>query len=120
MERIRNTAPTPLQTMARTRSFMTDMLYQAAKAKFMSAASVVDPEAEAEHLRESLADDRVWCLVAESDGTLVGQITVLPAALAPHPVDEVGREDVVVVVLGVEPATPAGQRAQLDGVALDL
>ena len=30
----------------------------------------------------------MWCLVAESDGELVGQITVLPAAAAPHPVDD--------------------------------
>ena len=28
------------------------------------------PEAEADHLRGSLADERVWCLVAESDGEL--------------------------------------------------
>jgi GNAT superfamily N-acetyltransferase len=45
-------------------------------------------EAEIEHLRESLADDRVWCLVAEADGEIVGQITVLPASRAPHPVDD--------------------------------
>jgi GNAT superfamily N-acetyltransferase len=45
-------------------------------------------EAEVEHVRESLADVRTWCLVAESDGELVGQITVLPAANAPHPVDD--------------------------------
>lgn len=45
-------------------------------------------EAEVDHLREALADERVWCLVAESDGELVGQITVLPAAGAPHPVDD--------------------------------
>jgi GNAT superfamily N-acetyltransferase len=43
-------------------------------------------EAEIEHLRASLADDRVCCLVAESGGEIVGQITVLPAARAPHPV----------------------------------
>ena len=45
-------------------------------------------KAEVEHLRKSLADERVWCLVAESDGELVGQITVLPAAGGPHPVDD--------------------------------
>ncbi len=45
-------------------------------------------EAEADQLRESLADERVWCLVAESDGELVGQITVLPASFASHPVDD--------------------------------
>jgi len=45
-------------------------------------------EAEVEHLRSSLADDRVWCLVSESGGELVGQITVLPAAIAPHPLPD--------------------------------
>ena len=44
-------------------------------------------EAELEHLREPLADEEVCCLVAESRD-LVGQITVLPAARAPHPVDD--------------------------------
>ena len=42
---------------------------------------------EAEALRALLADDDVWCLVAESeDGALAGQVTILPAARAPHPV----------------------------------
>lgn len=50
-----------------------------------SAPSV---ETEATQLRELLADDRVWSLVAEWDGTLVGQITVIPATSAPHPVDD--------------------------------
>ena len=45
-------------------------------------------EAVVDHLRESLADEQVWCLVAESEGELVGQITVLPAACAAHPVDD--------------------------------
>jgi GNAT superfamily N-acetyltransferase len=45
-------------------------------------------EAEVDHLRDSLADQRVWCLVAESDEELVGQITLVPAAAAPHPVDD--------------------------------
>ena len=44
-------------------------------------------ETEVEHLRESLADEEVWCVVADSGGGLIGQITVLPAACAPHPVD---------------------------------
>ena len=43
-------------------------------------------KAELEHLRESLADENVYCLVAHAGGELVGQITVLPGARAPHPV----------------------------------
>jgi GNAT superfamily N-acetyltransferase len=45
-------------------------------------------EAEVEHLREALADDDVCCLVADSGGEVIGQITVMPAARAPHPVDD--------------------------------
>ena len=45
-------------------------------------------EAELEHLRESLADEDVCCLVAVAGGDLIGQITVLPAARAPHPVND--------------------------------
>lgn len=45
-------------------------------------------EAELKHLREALADPDVCCLIAESEGALVGQITVLPAARAPHPVED--------------------------------
>jgi GNAT superfamily N-acetyltransferase len=45
-------------------------------------------EAELKHLGEALADPDVWCLIAESEGELVGQITVLPAADAPHPVED--------------------------------
>jgi GNAT superfamily N-acetyltransferase len=41
---------------------------------------------EAERLRALLGEDDVWCLVAECDGALVGQVTVLPAARGPHPV----------------------------------
>jgi diaminopimelate decarboxylase len=44
-------------------------------------------DAEVEHARELLADADVHCLVAESDGEIVGQITVLPARRAPHPID---------------------------------
>jgi GNAT superfamily N-acetyltransferase len=44
------------------------------------------PGAELTHLRERLADERVWCLVAESDGEIAGQITILPAEIAAHPV----------------------------------
>jgi GNAT superfamily N-acetyltransferase len=45
---------------------------------------------EIEHLRERLADEQVWCLLAEVDGEVVGQITVLPAARAGRPLDEPG------------------------------
>jgi GNAT superfamily N-acetyltransferase len=45
-------------------------------------------EAELEHLRELLADEDVCCLVADSGGDVIGQITVLPAARAPRPVDD--------------------------------
>jgi len=45
-------------------------------------------EAELAHLQDALADDAVHCLVAERDGAMVGQITLLPAARAPHPVDD--------------------------------
>lgn len=44
-------------------------------------------EAELEHLRQSLPDEDVCCLVADCGGDLIGQITVLPAARAPHPVN---------------------------------
>lgn len=46
-------------------------------------------EAELKHVREALADPDVCCLIAESGGALLGQITVLPAARAPHPVEDV-------------------------------
>jgi GNAT superfamily N-acetyltransferase len=45
-------------------------------------------EAEVRHVREVLADGDVCCLVAETESGLVGQITLLPAARAPHPVDD--------------------------------
>jgi GNAT superfamily N-acetyltransferase len=45
-------------------------------------------EAELKHLRQGLADPEVCCLVAESEGALLGQITVLPAARSPHPIDD--------------------------------
>jgi GNAT superfamily N-acetyltransferase len=40
---------------------------------------------EAETLRTLLGGDDAFCLVAECDGALAGQVTVLPAARAPHP-----------------------------------
>jgi GNAT superfamily N-acetyltransferase len=45
-------------------------------------------ESELKHLREALANPDVCCLIAESEGALVGQITVLPARRAPHPVED--------------------------------
>jgi len=45
-------------------------------------------EAEVAHLQSSLADDAVYCVVAERDGAVVGQITLLAAARAPHAVDD--------------------------------
>ena len=44
---------------------------------------------EAAHLRTLLADDRVRCVVAEAERSrVIGQVTVLPAAIAARPVDE--------------------------------
>jgi GNAT superfamily N-acetyltransferase len=45
-------------------------------------------EGELAHLRQQLADPSVCCLLAEAEGALLGQITVLPAAHAPHPVED--------------------------------
>ena len=45
-------------------------------------------EAELDHVREALADADTYCLVAETESGLVGQITLLPAVRAPHPVDD--------------------------------
>jgi GNAT superfamily N-acetyltransferase len=45
-------------------------------------------DAETEHTRHLLEDDQVWTLVAESGEALVGQITILPAAIAGRPVDD--------------------------------
>lgn len=46
---------------------------------------------EAEDLRELLADDRVRCLVAEAERSrIIGQVTILPAAIAARPADEAG------------------------------
>jgi GNAT superfamily N-acetyltransferase len=46
------------------------------------------PSSEVEVLRGLIGAERVWCLLAETGGELVGQITVLPAARAAHPVDD--------------------------------
>ncbi|HLY49843.1 MAG TPA: GNAT family N-acetyltransferase [Solirubrobacteraceae bacterium] len=43
---------------------------------------------ELKHLRKTLADSDVCCVVAEAEGALVGQITLLPAAHAPHPIED--------------------------------
>ena len=47
-------------------------------------------EHEVAYLHELLPRDDVWCLVAESDGRIAGQVTVLPAARAGRPTDEPG------------------------------
>jgi GNAT superfamily N-acetyltransferase len=47
-------------------------------------------EAEIAHVRATLGDEQVWCTVAELDGRVVGQVTVLPASRAPRPVDDPG------------------------------
>jgi GNAT superfamily N-acetyltransferase len=43
---------------------------------------------EVELLRGLLGDADVWCLLAEAEGRLVGQVGFLPAAQAIHPVDD--------------------------------
>jgi GNAT superfamily N-acetyltransferase len=45
---------------------------------------------EAAHLRSLLGDPGTWCLLAEIDGRVVGQITILPAAIAARPVEDAG------------------------------
>lgn len=45
-------------------------------------------EYEVKYVAELLVDEDVCCLVAESDGEIVGQITVLPAAIAGRPVQD--------------------------------
>ena len=45
-------------------------------------------EEELAHHREDLAEEHFRCIVAERAGEIVGQITVVPAAVAPHPVDD--------------------------------
>jgi len=45
-------------------------------------------DVELTHLCEMLADPDVCCLIAESDGALIGQITLLPGARAPHPIED--------------------------------
>jgi GNAT superfamily N-acetyltransferase len=46
--------------------------------------------AEVAHLQAELAKEHVHCIVAVQDGRVAGQITVLPAAQAPHPVRDPG------------------------------
>ena len=41
-----------------------------------------------ELLRERLARDDVWCLLAESDGAVAGHVAFMPARDAVHPVDD--------------------------------
>jgi GNAT superfamily N-acetyltransferase len=41
-----------------------------------------------DRLRERLASDGVWCLVAEEDGEMAGHVSFLPARIHPHPSDD--------------------------------
>ena len=43
---------------------------------------------EVELLRGLLAEETTWCLLAESEGRVVGQVTFLPAARSAMPVDD--------------------------------
>lgn len=43
---------------------------------------------ETRHLAAVLADERVHCVIAERDGAVVGQVTVMPAEQAAHPVPD--------------------------------
>ena len=45
---------------------------------------------EIEYTRRLLGDDDAWCLIAEADGELVGQVSVLPAARSRTPTAEPG------------------------------
>ena len=49
-------------------------------------APTADREAAA--LATLLPDERVWCLAAVEDGTVLGQVMILPADLSRRPVDE--------------------------------
>jgi len=45
-------------------------------------------EDELAHHRADLGQEHFHCIVAERDGEIVGQVTVVPAVRAPHPVDD--------------------------------
>lgn len=47
-------------------------------------------EDEIAELRTSLALEHVFCVAATAGGELIGQVTILPAARGPHPVDDPG------------------------------
>ncbi len=51
-----------------------------------------EPNAENEPvvLPRLLGDDRVWCLIAEEGGTIVGQVMIMPVELSVRPVTEAG------------------------------
>ncbi|HEV3379345.1 MAG TPA: GNAT family N-acetyltransferase [Thermoleophilaceae bacterium] len=44
-----------------------------------------DPQGELDRLREDLASDGVWCLVAEEGTQLAGQVAIMPARIHRHP-----------------------------------
>ena len=45
---------------------------------------------EVAHAREVVADPAAWCAVAELDGRVVGQVTIVPAARSGRPSDDPG------------------------------
>jgi GNAT superfamily N-acetyltransferase len=49
-----------------------------------------DANAELEGLRDFLANDEVWCLVAEEDGAPAGHVAIMPARLHPLGSDDAG------------------------------
>jgi GNAT superfamily N-acetyltransferase len=44
--------------------------------------------AQVEHMRRLLAAGEIWCLLAEHDGSLAGQVSFVPAWAGSEPVDE--------------------------------
>jgi GNAT superfamily N-acetyltransferase len=49
-----------------------------------------DPQAELKGIRTFLANDEVWCLVAEDEGALAGHVAIMPARIHTHPSTEDG------------------------------
>jgi GNAT superfamily N-acetyltransferase len=44
-----------------------------------------DPQAELKRLRAFLANEEVWCLLAEEGGEMAGHVAIMPARVHPHP-----------------------------------
>lgn len=47
-----------------------------------------DVASQVAHFRRLFESGRLWSLLAESDGELAGQVSVVPAAVSPVPVDD--------------------------------